>query len=152
MAKIIFRFVEPCSLVGKIITWWLNEPFSHMAIIIGDVAYSAQVPFVAMLPASHKSVAMPPRTGVDVVIEASEEERLRIKEWCESHIGRSYDILSILGWMFGLHWLQSRKNNYCFEYGRKALEHMGWLEPTDDLVKGQRLLDELNKLAKDRNS
>lgn len=150
MATIIFRFVEPCSFIGRIITWRLKEPFSHVAILIDDTAYSAQIPYVAMLPVTHKSVAMPPRKGKDVVLEVTQEECQKIKNWCESHIGRSYDLISILGWIFGMPCLQSKTHTYCFEYCRKAVEQMGWLEPVNELIKGNRLLADLQALARQR--
>ena len=148
MVEVTFRFVEPNSWVGRLITWRLKEPWSHVVILVDDVVYSSQIPFVSMLPTDHKTVAMPPRNGLDVVISVSEEEAASIRQWCESQVGTWYDLASILGWILGANWLQSSKRSYCFEYCRKAAVHVGWLEPARELIKGNRLIAELRQVVR----
>lgn len=144
MKDVVFRFLRPDSLVGRLICWRLGEPWSHVAIIIDDAAYSAQIPWVAMLPLTDKDVAIPPRSGKDVVLNMTEWEARKIKEWCESQVGRDYDFLSVIGWALGWKWLQSRSNSYCFEFCYKALVQIGWLSPDDeDLIKGNKLIEDI---------
>lgn len=143
MQEVTFRFLRPDSLIGRLITWRLGEPWSHVSIIIDDTAYSAQLPWVVMLPLTDKSVAMPPRSGKDVVMKMSKRNAQKMKEFCESKIGQPYDILSIFGWLLGWKWLQLRKNSYCFEYCYQALLYMGWVKPDDNLIKGNRLIEDI---------
>lgn len=150
MAQVTFRFLKADSVVGRLVTWRLREPWSHVVLIIDDAAYSSQIPFVTMLPITHESVSLPHRDGIDLNVPCTDEEAQAIKDWCESQIGVLYDLYSIAGWIFGFKWLQSKSRSYCFEYCRKPLVHLGWLEPTKDLIKGNRLYAELKALATDR--
>lgn len=146
MATVTFRFLKPNSLIGRLIAWRLGEPWSHVCILIEDAAYSAQMPWVVMLPTTDKTVALPPRVGVDVILSMGPEDLIKIKDWCETKVGMDYDFLSIFGWLFGWKWLQNKRNTYCFEYCREALEHMGWLNPDTDLIKGNRLIADIELL------
>lgn len=150
MAQVTFRFLKADSIFGKLITWRLGEPWSHVCIIIEDAAYSAQLPWVAMLPLHDKGVALPPRTGMDVVLEVPDSDIPKLKDWCESQVGKMYDILSIVGWALGWNWLQLKRNSYCFEYCRASLVHMGWLKDDSRLIKGNRLIEDIERLIKSR--
>lgn len=143
---VTFRFLEPCSWVGRLITWRLNEPWSHVVIIIDDDVFSAQIPFVAMYTQEHAAVAMPPRKGIDLHVSCTIAEAAAMKHWCSTQIGRWYDIKSIFGWIFGIRWFQSKTYSYCFEFCRKPLVALGWLNDTKDLVKGSRLIAEIEEL------
>lgn len=144
--QVTFRFLEPSDWIGRLVTWRLHEPWSHVVIIIGDEVFSAQIPFVSMFTADHQWVAMPPRKGVDLTIECTDEEAHTIKDWCAQQLGNWYDIVSLFGWLLGLNWIQSKNRSYCFEFCRKPLVALGWLSPTKDLVKGSRLIAELKHL------
>lgn len=146
MPYVTFRFVEPKSLIGNLICWRLQEPWSHVAILFEDAAYSAQIPRVAKLALDNKSVAIPPRKGKDIVVQVSDADYAKMQAWCEEQVGKTYDFASILGWALGWNWLQSRKNTYCFEYVRECLEHMGWLKPNKNLIKGNRLIEDIEGL------
>jgi hypothetical protein len=146
MGTVTFRFVEPDSWVGRLICWRLKEPWSHVSILFHDCAYSAQVPLVVKLSLDHRSVAMPPRVGKDVIMLVSDADELKMRQWCESQLGKTYDFASILGWALGWSWLQSRKNTYCFEFVRECLGHMGWLRRTNRLIKGNRLIEDIGLL------
>jgi hypothetical protein len=143
---VTFRFLEASSWIGRIIAWRLNEPWSHVVIIIDDDVFSAQIPFVAMYTPDNKDVDIPPRKGVDLQVTCTVAEAAAMKHWCGSQVGNWYDLKSILGWMLGLKWLQSKDRSYCFEFCRKPLVALGWLNPTEDLVKGSRLLKEIEDL------
>jgi hypothetical protein len=146
MAYVVFRFVKPNSLTGKLICWRLGEPWSHVVVLFDEAAFSSEIPKVVERPLIHKSVAMPPREGRDVILEVTTSDYEKMKDWCESQLGKTYDFASILGWLFGWSWLQCRKNTYCFEYVRECLEHMGWLKPNDALIKGNRLIQDIEAL------
>lgn len=148
MAQVVFRFLKPDSFIGRLITWRLKEPWSHVVILIDDVAYSAEVPFVATVPVDFKTVSSKHRECRDIILFCTDEEAAKIKLWCESQVGILYDIASIFGWVFGFNWLQSNKRSYCFEFCRKAMVHMEWLEPCHTLVKGGQLIKELEELVK----
>ena len=146
MAFVTFRFVEPNSIIGRLICWRLGEPWSHVTILFDDCAYSAQIPRVVQLPLDHHSVAMPPRTGKDIIIDVSKEDESKMRQWCGDQVGKTYDFASVLGWLLGWSWLQSRKNTYCFEFVRECLEHMGWIKPNRRLIKGNRLIGDIERL------
>ena len=148
MDRVIFRFVRPDSIFGKLITWRLGEPWSHACIVIDDCAYSAQLPYIAMFPIENSQVSMPPRSGIDIHVDIDSADLEKLKEWCRSEIGITYDILAIFGWTLGWKWLQSRTNSYCFDFCYRSLVHIGWLEPTDDLVKGNRLMENIEDMMK----
>jgi hypothetical protein len=151
--KVTFRFLEPADWIGRIITWRLHEPWSHVVIIIGDEAFSAQIPFVAMYTTEHKDIAIPPRKGLDLTVNCTTVEAAAIRHWCSQQIGTWYDIKSVIGWTLGLNWLQSKTRSYCFEFCRKPLVALGWLNPTKDLVKGSQLINEIEGLiAKQKTS
>lgn len=152
MATIVFRFLEPDSVVGTLISWWLREPWSHVVIIIDDKAYSAEVPFVTIFPLDAKDVSPDYRKHQDFTLHCTQREADQIKEWCESQVGILYDIASIVGWILGLNWLQSKRRSYCFEFCRRPLVLLGWLEPSDRLIKGNQLLQELEDIANHRLS
>lgn len=150
--KVTFRFLEPSNWMGKLVTWRLHEPWSHVVVIINDEAFSAQIPFVAMFTANHQDVAIPPRKGIDLSIECTDEEAECIRSWCGTQLGTWYDIKSLFGWLLGLNWLQSKKRSYCFEFCRKPLVALGWVKPTKELVRGSRLIAEIKQLIADQNA
>jgi hypothetical protein len=152
MPNVTFRFLEAASFVGNIITWRLKEPFSHAAIIIDGYAYSSTFPLVAMVPVSHHSVGFPSRNGMDITIELSEEEFLGLKNWCESQLCKPYDLLSLLGWIFGIQHWQSLNSTYCFEFIRRPLTYLGILPRSSrkELISASRLIGELQGLATSR--
>lgn len=146
MATITFRFVEPDAWYGRVICWRLGEPWSHVCILFDDCAYNAEIPRVRKLPLNHKNVAMPPRKGKDIVVHVSEADEAAMRDWCEGKVGAWYDFLSLFGWLLGWKWLQSKFNTYCFEFVRECLEFMGWLKPNDDLIKGNKLIQDIEGL------
>jgi hypothetical protein len=143
MAVVTFRFVEPDAWYGRVICWRLGEPWSHVSILFDDCAYSAEIPKVRKLPLTHKNVAIPPRKGKDVVVLMSDADEAKMREWCETKVGTWYDFLSLIGWLLGWNWLQSKFNTYCFEFVRECLENMGWLVPDESLIKGNRLIADI---------
>ncbi len=140
MAHVTFRFLEPVDWIGKLVTWRLHEPWSHVVILIDDTVYSSEIPFVAMLPADHTSVDVAIRKAFDITLSCTDYEVQTIKKWCEAQVGLLYDLSSILGWIFGFGWLQSRKRSYCFEFCHKALVEIGLATPLSGLIRGSKLL------------
>ena len=144
--RIVFRFLRPSSLVGRLIAWRLGEPWSHVCVLFDDCAYSAQLPLVAMLPLISPDVSVPPRTGTDIHIDVDDADYQKMQLWCQQEVGMTYDILSIFGWILGWKVLQSKTNSYCFEFCRRLLVHMNWLKDSDDLIKGNRLIEDIDSM------
>lgn len=144
MKLVRFRFVKPASWIGHLIAWRLQEPWSHVAILFSDTSYSAELPRVKEYPLTHRSVSIPPREGSDVELLVTAEQEARMREWCDARVGRPYDFMSIFGWILGWNWLQHRRNTYCYEFVRELLEYMGWLKPTAGLIKGNKLIQDIN--------
>lgn len=147
MARVTFRFLEPKSLIGEIITWRLKERFSHAAIIIDDYAYSSTFPLVAMVPVSHFTVSSNHRRTRDIHLEVTDDQLQGIKAWCESQLCKPYDFLSLAGWLFTVHSWKSINATYCFEFCRRPLTFLGMLPAYDHLVSGHQLFRELSRLA-----
>lgn len=149
MAQVTFRFLEPGSFFGNVITWRLRERFSHVAILIGDYAYSSTFPLVAMVPATHHSVSGEVRKCQDIVLEVTDEQLTGIQNWCETQLCKPYDFLSILGWIFGIHSWKSINTTYCFEFCRRPLTFLGLLPSSENqrLITGHQLYRELAALA-----
>lgn len=150
MKEITVRFVRPASLVGRLITWRLKEPFSHVVYIMDGVAYSSTFPFVAIFPLNHKSIAMPPREGVDLILPVTNHEFMVIKNWCDGQIGKLYDFIAIIGWTLGISKIQSVNRTYCFEFCRLPLVLLGLVKPTKKLIKGNLLFDEIQHIIEQR--
>lgn len=146
MKLVRFRFVKPASWIGHLIAWRLQEPWSHVVVLFDDAAYSAELPRVKKHPLTHRSVSIPPREGSDVEINVTDDQELKMREWCDVRVGRPYDMMSIFGWILGWDWLQHRRNTYCYEFVRELLEHMGWLKPTPNLIKGNHLIRDINDM------
>lgn len=149
MASVTFRFLEPASFFGEIITWRLRERFSHAAIIIGDYAYSSTFPLVAMVPVRHHTVNCEVRKCHDITLEVTDEQLQGIQSWCETQLCKPYDFLSLFGWMFGVHSWRSINATYCFEFCRRPLTFLGLLPANEEhkLITGHRLYGELAALA-----
>lgn len=150
MAQVTFRFLKPIDWVGRLVTWHLHEPWSHVVILIDDEVYSSEIPFVTMLPLDHRSVDAVRRKAFDIILACTEVEALAIKNWCQSQIGILYDLSSILGWIFNFGWLQSRKRSYCFEFCHKALVEIGLAQPLPGLIRGSKLLSVIREVIEDR--
>ena len=149
MGTVTFRFLEPCSFIGRLITWRLRERFSHAAIVIGDYAYSSTFPLVAMVPTSHHTVSCQHRTCQDIEVEVTDDQLQGIQAWCESQLCKPYDFLSLLGWISGIHSWKSINSTYCFEFCRRPLTFLGLLPSSDSskLITGHQLFQELAALA-----
>lgn len=149
MAQVTFRFLEPGSFFGGLITWRLRERFSHAAIIIGDYAYSSTFPLVAMVPVTHHSMNENIRECQDIVLEVTDEQLQGIQSWCETQLCKPYDFLSLFGWLFGVHSWRSINATYCFEFCRRPLTFLGLLpaNETQKLITGHQLYAELATLA-----
>lgn len=144
MKLVRFRFLKPYTLSGRLISWRLQEPWSHVAVVFSDTSYSAELPRVKERALDHKKVSTPPREGSDVELWVTDEQEARMREWCVDRVGRPYDFLSIFGWILGWNWLQHRGNSYCYEFVREMLEHMGWLKPTRKMIRGNHLIRDIN--------
>ena len=149
MAQVTFRFLEPGSFFGNLVTWRLGERFSHAAIIIGDYAYSSTFPLVAMVPVSHHSVCSDIRECRDIVLEVTDDQLQGIQSWCETQLCKPYDFLSVFGWLFGVHSWRSINATYCFEFCRRPLTFLGLLPANEEqkLITGHQLYRELASLA-----
>lgn len=149
MATVTFRFLEPGSFFGELITWRLRERFSHAAIIIGDYAYSSTFPLVAMVPVSHHSVCSDVRQCQDIVLEVTDDQLQGIQSWCETQLCKPYDFLSVFGWLFGIHSWRSINATYCFEFCRRPLTFLGLLPANEEqkLITGHQLYRELAGLS-----
>lgn len=149
MAQVTFRFLEPGSFFGNLVTWRLRERFSHAAIIIGDYAYSSTFPLVAMVPLKHHSVCSDVRICQDIILEVTDDQLQGIQSWCETQLCKPYDFLSVFGWLFGVHSWRSINATYCFEFCRRPLTFLGLLPANEEqkLITGHQLYSELASLA-----
>jgi hypothetical protein len=147
MVRVTFRFVRPNSFFGRVIAWRLCEPYSHAVVIIGNTAYSSTFPKVVALPASHRTVAMPPRKGVDMSLDVDDDVARLLEDWCKSQLGLFYDFLSIFGWALFNRRVENHNTSYCYEFCHEALVRAGLLTPTEDMISAERLMLDLYRVG-----
>lgn len=140
MKQFSIGLITPHSIIGKLVSFRLCEKYSHAVIIVDDLAYSNEIPKCCTHPKDYIDYAQ------IYSFACSDEQFEKIMEWLNSRLGKPYDLLSILGWFFGIKYFQIKKEYYCFEFCRKLLVDIGWLEDTNDLITGDELIRELKLL------
>jgi len=100
--------------VGRIIDWVTNSKYSHAGIVIGKTFYDASE--------SRGSV------GSDHTVKDYQGRGMKVYDlgktdprtiaWIKSQVGRDYDYVGIIGWIFNY---QRNSNVYCFEWVLEAL-------------------------------
>jgi len=134
------RLYTPADWFGRAISWRLESRYCHAAIEMDDVVFSATYPHILMLPAGQEDVAQPPRGGAVFELQMTEAQFEATKHWCRARVGRDYDWLSIIGWLFRIESFQLRYGMYCFEFVLAALGAAGLLPVTKQFVSGDELV------------
>ncbi|GBQ69842.1 hypothetical protein AA103196_2328 [Ameyamaea chiangmaiensis NBRC 103196] len=134
------RLYTPADFIGRAICWRLESDYCHASIEFDDVVYTATFPQVLMLPPENDAVGQPPRGGRSFTLAVTDDQLSAARTWCRARVGRHYDWLSLLGWLFRLPRLQSRRDSYCFEFVRGALASAGLVGPSASLISGDELM------------
>lgn len=143
MKFVVVRFLEPNSLSGSIASWRLLEPYGHAVIAFDGRVYNAIPPKIVQQSFEDPAVAIPPRVGVDLRVPVTEVQFAVMEKWCQSHLGKWYDLMSVIGWMLYLPNFHKKGNFYCFEFCREAFVHVGILPESKDLISSERLMLDL---------
>ena len=146
MAQVTFRLLKPTDLVGEIIAWRTNEPWSHAVVIFGDAVYSSIFPKVLKTNITDTVVSFPPRKGDDFILEVTDDQYNEMLNWCKRQVGKNYDYLSMLGWALGLKQLQTPHRTYCFEFCWDTLLAAGLDIRNGNLITGTKLIEQLTLL------
>lgn len=128
MEIIIALYETEGGIVDDMISWRLESNWVHATIQIDDVVYSSTFPKTVALPTTNSEVSFPPRTGTKWSIEVTQEQKDKIKSYCESRVGTAYDVLSMAGWFLRIKKLQIKNLTYCFEMVYDSLVAAG-MEP-----------------------
>lgn len=141
MKKIGIAFCTPQSIFGWMVVLRTQEHYSHAVVIDGDNCYSAELTNIRKKPFDAKIYE-------EVYwLDLTDDEYNRVIDWLESRIGKHYDYMAVLAFLFGIKELEDKKHFYCFELCREALVRTGKLEKTDDLIYATRLIHEIKLLA-----
>lgn len=145
MTKTIeIAFTKPQSLAGKIVVWRTYDRYSHSVVILGDRLFSSEIPYVKKRSVEGYPIAERHVFSVD------ERTYGEIETWLESRVGKRYDILSLLGWMVGIRWIQHSKFHFCHEFCREVLVRAGILAPTRDFITANNLILDIIRQANQR--
>lgn len=118
---VIVTLLESNSIIDNMISWRLESNWVHGIIQIDDDVYSSTFPVTIKVDPSFKDVAHPPRTGTSWRIPVTSDQKEKIRDYCESRVGKKYDVLSMVGWLFRIKGLQIKNLTYCFEMVYDAL-------------------------------
>jgi hypothetical protein len=140
--KIGIAFNKPQSFFGKLVVWRTYDTYSHSVVVMNGWCYSSE--FFGVKLKEFKAEIYPEVYWFDVDSKEWDDSRA----WLESRIGKSYDILTILGWFLNIPTIQHKKFYYCHELCREVLVRLGRLQKSDDLIPAHRLIDELKGLTK----
>lgn len=137
------RLYFPADAFGNLICWRLESAYSHATIELDGTIYSATFPRVVAVSPYNTAFGMPPREGRAFSLVLSDEQHDKAKAWFSARVGTSYDVLAMLGWAFRVKRWQSETHCYCFDSVYRCLAAAGVLQPTDDFVSGDELIDAL---------
>ena len=143
MPQATVRLYYPADAFGNLICWRLESAYSHATIELDGVIYSATYPLVVAVPPDDTGFGMPLRSGREFHIVLSDEEHDKAVSWFKARVGTRYDVLAMLGWAFRVKRWQSDTSSYCFDSVYRCLAAAGVLEPTDNFVSGDELIDAL---------
>jgi uncharacterized protein YycO len=139
MVQVTFRLLKPNDIISDLVSLRTAEPWSHAVVIFGDVVYSSTFPKTVKTTITDTNVACPPRSGEDFTLDLTQEQHDKMLAWCSKQVGRSYDYLSVLGWLIGTKELQTPHHTYCFEFCWDALLHAGLDTRNHNLISGKDL-------------
>ena len=147
MPKAIIRFYESDCFFDTLIQFRLESNWVHATIEVGGLVYSATSPRVIAVPSTDPEVSIPDRIGAVVSIDITEEQETAILEFLKPKVAKSYDDLSVLGWILRCRFLQIKHLYYCFELVYSALSYADILEGIGkDFISGDQLLASIEPL------
>lgn len=118
-------FKEPHSFIEKAICLKTHSPYYHVEIRFEDGwSWSSRA---GQKPAVSFERYPLPENIVTVKINCSALDELKVRHWCRSQVGKSYDYLGILGFVvpFGEH---DDNDLFCSEGCSKALQQIGFFK------------------------
>lgn len=147
-SSIIITLLESDGFVDDLISFRLESNWVHAVIEVDEKVYSSTFPVTICVDPSYKDVSLPPRTGTKWVINVTDDQKAKIIDYCDSRVGTSYDVLSMLGWLFRIRALQVKNLTYCFELVYDAL-NAGGLVPDrgKKFITGDQLEEFILKLG-----
>jgi hypothetical protein len=144
MEKITVFYIRPKNWIGDMVCWATGDIFSHSILVVGDTFYSSQI--LRAKKGSFSTGEYKDRRGVKQIIEVNEEQLATIVKFGEGRVGKFYDMLALLGWLFHKRQWNSKSRFYCHEFCREAFELAGLLDDTSELITARRLFRDLQKL------
>ena len=128
----------------RLIGWWTRGPYSHVEIAFSDGLCFSSSPrdggcrFVKIDPSDHwdslslrqsmedmtARFVQSRQAGISPTTITNIYER-KIREWCETQVGKPYDWQAVLGFTFQEPAFEDREKWYCSEVVLYAFNHFG---------------------------
>ena len=137
MVDVDVYYFRPVSLPGKLVVWRTSDPFSHSIIVIGDTYWSSQV--LRVTSGQFSTSTYYGRKGIRQRIIVSDEVASKMTAWMNSQIGRLYDLLSLVGWLFWDRDIQWSHHCYCHKFCEKSFAEGGLLQLEKCLITAREL-------------
>ena len=105
------------DLYDRLISWWTRGPYSHVELVISDNYCMSSSPKDGGIRFKHIDL----RPDHWDLVELEGYDPAYAYNWFKEHEGRKYDILGILGFVFGP-LRQDKKRFFCTEAVGHALK------------------------------
>ena len=130
---VVLQFVKGHGLSANLISWFGGGPrFSHVDVVMPDGQLlgsrwdkvGGKPPGVQIRPASYVKGERLTRVKLPCTLV----QQRAFYEFLEAQIGKPYDSIGILAFLFGRNWRET-DSWFCSELGSAALEEAGILRP-----------------------
>jgi len=128
--------IEPNSFIGYLITFITGSKYSHAAIAINGILYDSSEKRGDF---NVSDVHLNKRKYVCYELKGN------LSEWLAMNIGREYDWVGVIGWLFKAN---DKTKFYCFEAIYSALMYLNIVKETKKSLSGDDLKDILEKYGK----
>ncbi len=97
MVKLAF-YKNKSTLFNRAVSWWTNGPYSHVELIIDGVSYSSSFRDGGV---RKKLIDYKPEHWDMFELNCTAETEQNAVAWFEQNMGRTYDVLGLVGFVIG---------------------------------------------------
>ena len=113
------------KLFNKLVSWYLNSPYSHCEIILDDSLGLCGSSSFRDGGVRMKVIPLDPEHWDILDVNLSIQDQILVRAWFEVHSGQGYDVLGLAGFLFRRE--QGNKNKwFCSE---SIAEALGYSDP-----------------------
>jgi len=139
-------FQRPVSWIGRIVTFVTGDEYSHSVVSMRGRVWSSQIPKVATWAFADSPYKSKITNYDSHTIMLTSRQADLVESWLNGRVGSWYDVLALVGWLFGITQLQWRNRFYCHEFCREPLEKIGLLADVDELITARQLMNDLETI------